>query len=545
MKLSIVIVNYNVRHFLEQCLYSVYQSLAGIEAEVIVVDNNSVDGSEGMIRSKFERVILVVNKQNVGFARANNQGLQLAQGEYVLVLNPDTVVEESTFAKCLSFMDARPEAGSLGPKMIDGKGNFLPESKRGLPTPRTAFYKIFGLTGLFPHSKRFAPYYLGHTSIDATQEVDILTGAFMLIRKRVLGETGYFDEQFFMYGEDIDLSYRIVKAGYKNYYFPETTIIHYKGESTRKGSLNYVKIFYRAMQIFAQKHFTGKMAESYSLFINLAIYFRAALSLLKRSVVKSIPMILDAAVSYGGCYVLTTRWAMLHFGNRDYYSPGFLSVALSLFVFILLLGTYFSGGYRSPLNLWKACRGIAYGAIVVLVVYALLPSDYRFSRAVIVFGTVWALLAIVLVRVLLSTTGYKDYQLDLKKKRRFAIVGLDDEATRVEQLLRMSNITDGYIVHVSPGASIPSEYYSGNIDQLRDVIAIHSIDEVIFCARDVASKTIIENMKMLTDTRVNFKIASPDSISVIGSNSTHTAGDLYVVNINLLHPKAPSGKHIF
>ncbi len=246
MKLSVIIVNYNVEHFLEQCLYSVRRAMQGIEGEVFVVDNNSVDGSLKMLAEKFPEVKVIANKDNVGFSRANNQAIRVSTGEYVLLLNPDTVVEDDTFSKCLAFMDAHPDAGGLGVKMVDGKGNFLPESKRGLPTPAAAFYKMFGLAKLFPHSKRFAHYYMGHLSDDETNEVEILAGAFMLMRRATLDKVGLLDETFFMYGEDIDLSYRITQGGYKNYYFPETRIIHYKGESTKKTSVNYVLVFYKA-----------------------------------------------------------------------------------------------------------------------------------------------------------------------------------------------------------------------------------------------------------------------------------------------------------
>ncbi|NTV84731.1 MAG: glycosyltransferase family 2 protein, partial [Bacteroidales bacterium] len=220
MKLSVVIVNYNVIHFLEQCLSSVRRASENLEVEVFVVDNNSVDGSVKMVREKFPEVILIDNKDNTGFSKANNQAIRLSKGEYVLLLNPDTVVEDDTFSRIIAFMDAHPDAGGLGVKMIDGKGNFLPESKRGLPTPTVAFYKIFGLSAFFPKSKVFGKYHLGYLDENQTNPVDILSGAFMLLRKSVLDKIGLLDETFFMYGEDIDLSYRILKAGYQNYYFP-------------------------------------------------------------------------------------------------------------------------------------------------------------------------------------------------------------------------------------------------------------------------------------------------------------------------------------
>jgi GT2 family glycosyltransferase len=229
MDLSIIIVNYNVQFFLENCLNSVFQAIHNIEAEVIVVDNNSVDGSLKMLKEKFPEVKLIANKDNLGFSKANNQAIKEAKGEIVLLLNPDTVVEENTFEVCLEIFKNKPKVGGLGLKMLDGKGNFLPESKRGLPTPSVAFHKIFGLSALFPKSKIFNKYHLGYLSKDEDHEIEILSGAFMMIRKKVLDEIGLLDELFFMYGEDIDLSYRITQNGYINWYTSKTSIIHYKG----------------------------------------------------------------------------------------------------------------------------------------------------------------------------------------------------------------------------------------------------------------------------------------------------------------------------
>ena len=306
MKLSIIIVNYNVKYFLEQALLSVRKAILPIEAEVFVVDNNSVDDSVEMVKEKFPEIHLIENKSNPGFSTANNQAIKLAKGEYVLLLNPDTVVEENTFEKCIDFMDAHPDAGGLGVKMIDGSGKFLPESKRGFPSPFVAFCKTFGLSSIFPKSKTFNRYHLGFLDENKTHEVDVLAGAFMMLRKSVLDEIGLLDETFFMYGEDIDLSYRIVQAGYKNYYFTDTTIIHYKGESTKKGSLNYVKVFYNAMIIFAKKHFKGEKATLFILMLHLAIYFRAFLTLVSNFFKQIYLPLLDAGVMLIGCLLYTS-----------------------------------------------------------------------------------------------------------------------------------------------------------------------------------------------------------------------------------------------
>jgi O-antigen biosynthesis protein len=305
-------------YFLEQCLNAVLAASKTLKVQVFVVDNNSVDGSVEMVQTKFPNINLIANKDNVGFSRANNQALAISDARYLLLLNPDTVVEEDTFSKVVSFMDEHPDAGGLGVRMVDGKGRFLPESKRGLPTPMVAFYKIFGLSKIFPKSKRFGRYNLGFLSEFDINEVDVLSGAFMLMRKETLEKVGLLDETFFMYGEDIDLSYRIQQGGYKNYYFPETKIIHYKGESTKKSSVNYVFIFYKAMVIFAKKHFSQNNAKLFSFAIHLAIYMRASLSIIRRFIERISFPAADLAVSLSGLYFLADRWILLDIKFPDF-----------------------------------------------------------------------------------------------------------------------------------------------------------------------------------------------------------------------------------
>ena len=299
-KLSVIIVSYNVCYFLEQALLAVRKALAEVEGEVFVVDNNSNDHSAAMVQRRFPEVKLIRNDTNLGFSKANNQAIALAEGQYILLLNPDTVVREDTFRTCLEFMDSHPEAGGLGVHMLDGQGNFLPESMRGLPTPAVAFYKITGLTALFPRSRVFGRYYLGYLDAGQVQEVDVLAGAFMWLRRESLQQTGLLDESFFMYGEDIDLSYRLQKAGYKNYYLPHTQIIHYKGESTRRGSINYVYLFYRAMSVFVKKHFAGRQALFFTGLIHFAIVGRALLSLGARLAIRFLPFQSNSGRGYRG-----------------------------------------------------------------------------------------------------------------------------------------------------------------------------------------------------------------------------------------------------
>ncbi|MCF8380235.1 MAG: glycosyltransferase [Bacteroidales bacterium] len=531
MDLSIIIVNYNVKYFLEQCLHSVYKAIEHIEAEVFVVDNNSVDGSCSMVTDKFPWVKLIENKVNQGFSKANNQALELASGEFCLLLNPDTLVEEDTFLKCLNFMRNHKDAGALGVHMIDGRGNFLPESKRSLPTPSVAFYKIFGLSRVFPRSKLFSKYHLGNLSKDENHSVEVLSGAFMFIRSLVLKKTGYLDENFFMYGEDIDLSYRIILEGYKNYYFSETSIIHYKGESTKKSSVNYVLVFYNAMIIFARKHFTKKNARYFSILINMAIYFRAGLSILKRSIQKVYQLVLDFALIFAGFYFLTPFWEHYKFGSIDYYPPEYLRMIVPLYITIWIISLYYSGAYEKPIKFWNIFKAHLIGTLIILVLYALLPENLRFSRALILLGSVWAFLALIIPRLLLSLSGIKDYQFAGNRRKRLIIVGFNKEAERVSKILEKTRINPEIVGFVSPGNK-PEKTSLGTENQLLEIVAIHKIDELVFCSEDIHSSNIIRNMTLLNDFQLEYKIAPPESLSIIGSNSINTEEDLYLIYFN-------------
>jgi GT2 family glycosyltransferase len=541
MDLSIIIVNYNVRYFLEQCLYSVEQAKEklheeGYDAEIFVVDNNSVDGSVGEVRRKFPHVRLIENSENAGFSKANNQAIVQSSGRFILLLNPDTVVEEDTFLKCIEFMDLHPDAGALGVKMIDGKGAFLPESKRALPTPEVSFYKMFGLSSLFPTSTRFGKYNLGYLDNDKTHIVDVLAGAFMFIRKKTLEKTGNLDETFFMYGEDIDLSYRITKAGYLNYYFPGTTIIHYKGESTKKGSLNYVKMFYQAMIIFAGKHFSSKKARSFSLLINMAIYFRAALSVTRHFAGRIYRPLLDGIMIYMGYLFALPLWEEVMFKRVDYYPPVFIQVVVPGYILIWLISLYYSGGYDKPMRPLSFLKGHLVGTLIILVIYALLPMEWRFSRALIFLGSLWAIIGTMGIRVLLYLAGVSDYQIDLNRQKRIVIIGMKDEAQRVSELLMETQARPEIVGFVSTSSGMPpgkmNPDFIGHIDQLDEIAAINRVDEIVFCSKDLSSRSIIRIMTRLIGSSVDYKIAPPESLSVIGSNSTNTSGDLYTIHFN-------------
>ena len=548
MKLSVIIVNYNVQHFLEQCLHSVRKASRDVTTEIFVVDNNSVDGSVQMVKAKFPEVQLIENKKNTGFSFANNQAMRIAKGEYVLLLNPDTVVEEDTFEKVITFMDVHPEAGGLGVKMLDGKGNFLPESKRGLPTPAVAFYKIFGFSRLFPRSKTFGRYHLGFLDKDKTNEVEILSGAFMLMRKTALDKVGLLDETFFMYGEDIDLSYRLILAGYKNYYFPETRIIHYKGESTKKSSVNYVFVFYKAMVIFAQKHFSQNNAKLFSLLINFAIYLRAGAAIIIRFL-KSIALpAFDFGLMMAGLILIKDYYAKnIKFIDGGSYSNVLIGIAFPAYILVWMFTIYLSGGYDKPIRLFRIIRGVLVGTGIILIIYSLLPEAYRFSRALILLGMGWVLLSYLISRLTFHVTGLKSFNLNPDKSKRIAIIGNQEEFERVNGLLKQTSIYTSFLGFISAdGNGNNHSEYVGNIDQIEEVIEIYKINEVIFCSRDISSQGIIDYMHTLVSANVDFKIAPPESLSIIGSNSIDTAGDLYIIDVNSIgKPKNKRNKRLF
>ncbi|MCX6325932.1 MAG: glycosyltransferase family 2 protein [Bacteroidia bacterium] len=282
MELSVIIVSFNVRDFLKQCLLSVKKASENIDCEIFVVDNNSTDDSRVMVEQEFPEVILITNRVNSGFSVANNQAIKLAKCRFILLINPDTRVEYDTFTKCINFMNDHPDAGAMGVRMVNGEGRFLPESKRALPTPKTAFFKIFGLSFLFPESRLFNRYYMSHIDSFETSKTEIISGAFMFIRLEALIKTGLLDEDFFMYGEDIDLSYRLLQAGYNNYYYPDTQIIHFKGKSTGKNNITDILHFYKAMRIYVRKRAEEGKFNSWYFLIILAIYFREGLAHLNR-----------------------------------------------------------------------------------------------------------------------------------------------------------------------------------------------------------------------------------------------------------------------
>ena len=565
VKLSVVIVNYNVCYFLEQALLSVRRAVEklGQPVEVFVVDNNSADGSVAMVKARFPEVVLIANRDNPGFSKGNNQALRRATGQYQLLLNPDTVVEEDTFRACCAYLDAHPACGGLGVKMLDGQGRFLPESKRGLPTPAVAFYKMFGLARLLPKSRTFGRYHLGFLSPDETHEIEVLSGAFMLLRKTALDAVGLLDEDYFMYGEDIDLSYRLTQGGWKNVYFPGTRIIHYKGESTKRTSVNYVFVFYRAMVIFARKHFAPGRAGLFSGLINAAIWLRAGAAVGERLVVRAAPLLLDAGLIWLGVYFLKTYWEHNHKFAPGAYPPQYMLVAVPVYILVWLTSAYLSGAYDPPVRTSRVVRGIFVGTLLISAASNFLDA-WRFSKALIILGGAWAVAALLGRQLLAHFLKYRDFRLSERRQKNIAIVGSGPESRRVRQLLEAAGVQARVIGYVSvgveppvpaaPAAAVPLSPFAhsagealGELRQLADIIRLYALDELIFCGKDLPASQIIALMLSLPAAPpVAYKILPEDSQYIIGSSSKDAPGDYYTLDIalNLYQPRQARTKRL-
>ncbi len=531
MKLSVVIVNYNVKHFLEQCLRSVEKASAVLDVETFVVDNNSVDGSMDMVNALFPNVKSIINHENVGFSKANNQAIRISKGEYVLLLNPDTIVPENCFKDVINFMDTTPLAGACGVKMVDGQGNFLPESKRGLPTPEVALYKMIGLNKVFPKSKKFGKYHLGYLPENETNEVEILAGAFMFMRKTALDKVGLLDETFFMYGEDIDLSYRIIKGGYKNYYFADTSLIHYKGESTKKLSVNYVKVFYKAMVIFAEKHYKGRNKRSFKFLINSAIYARAAVTLAVNFIKKFWLPIFEIVLIFISMYWLKGYWEEHIKRDNEVYPPEMLTIHIPYYTLSWVVSLWFIGSYKSRYDFGKLVRGILVGTAIISIVYGLLPDSLRFSRGIILFGTVVVLTVLLVWRSLFHFIKYKTFDFSQRNSTKSILVGSATKWGKVTNLLKSydKNYQQiGFVTHQKED----HKNWLGTTAQLNEIVSIYGINEIIFSSESISTEQTLEWMNKI-GPEVNYFTIPANSDFVIGSQSKNANGLYFGEQIEL------------
>jgi len=540
LKLSIVIVNYNVKEFLTQCLDSIFKSQTQYDYEVIIVDNSSKDSGRDQICATFEHIIWVENIENVGFGRANNQGFSLAKGVYTLILNPDTVLQEDTIEKCVSYLIAHPKVGGLGIKGIDGSGQFLPESKRALPTPLVALWKITGLSSIFPKSSVFARYHLGHLSPEENHEVDILVGCFMMIPTKLLLSVGGFDPQYFMYGEDIDLSYELQKTGHKNIYFSESQIIHYKGESTKRGSLNYVRMFYKAMVLFAKKQFTGSSAAAYSLLIYLGIYLRAALAIAARLGKSTLTPLLDAVVLYAILNTIKSYWEQNHrFIHGGSYPDLYTYTIQGSYVLAWLFGLWLSGVYFKNNRPIVMVRSMIATTLILGFFYGLLPEELRFSRALLMLGALGGLSAMLGWRAVLSVVSGKSMFEGAPKQPRILFFGAKSSKIALDDILHASGITPSFYWEEEP--KFDDEDW---LLKLKALVHLHRINELIVDISQVSNQRLIGILTSLGE-QTSVKSLLPENKYIIGSDSSLTQGETYRKSQQTADPQYLRQRRVF
>ncbi|MFN8296258.1 MAG: glycosyltransferase [Chitinophagales bacterium] len=531
MKLSIVIVNYNVRYFLEQTILSVLKSVVNFEYEIFVVDNNSTDDSLKMLEQKFPAVHIIANKENVGFSKANNQAIRMADGEYILLLNPDTIIQEDTLQKCINKMESDATIGGLGVKMYDGAGNFLPESKRGFPSPLAAFAKMSGLAKVFPKSKTFGQYHLSFLNRDQSHEVNVLSGACMFLRKSVLDKVGLLDEDYFMYGEDIDLSYRIKQAGFKNYYFADTSIIHFKGESTKKGSLNYIKVFYNAMIIFANKHVTGTRGKILKLLLNIAIYIRAFLAIVQKvSTPFALPLI-DAVSMTTVLYVLHLLWEnVIKREEQVIFPETFFYINIPMYVTIWLLLMWFFGVYNKTTKWRRLIVGLTTGTLVIAIAYAFFPNFLRTSRGVIVSAFVINCICLSLYRLLWYFANGTLHTF-ISDEKKYIIISGEQEAKTIAAQLQQSNGKYKYLGFISIKNGLNATKNLGSIENLNDILDAYKPNDILFSTEELSTQFIIDTMSKIKEP-VAFRLVTKNN-TIISSTSKNTSGEIYSFDINL------------
>ena len=459
------------------------------------------DESVEMVRDKFDWVHVIANQDNVGFSKANNQAIKISKGKYVLLLNPDTVIEEYTFKKVCDFINKTPDAGGLGVKMIDGKGLFLPESKRSLPTPTVSFYKIFGLSSLFPKSEKYGKYHLVYLDKDKTHEIDVLSGAFMLMRRSALDKSGLLDEEFFMYGEDIDLSYRIKQSGYRILYYPETQIIHYKGESTKKSSVNYVKVFYNAMIIYVKKHYNGRTASFFVLMLSMAIYFIAGISLVRRLWDRLKYPIVDAGLILANLHGAKWLWGRYYYNDVEYYAgtPMYANLVVYTLIWVLCLAIY--GHYSKVSNAKSLLRGVSIGTILILVIYALLPLAYRSSRAVLLMGAAATLIICWITTLLWNRSIRRKWTLSRNPKLNVLIAASELSTAYIKEMILKSSGNLQLIGNVSIDEKLQSEKTVGSIDNLVQIAQEYEVDEIVFSSKDMNYHDIMSLLLSITGSK--------------------------------------------
>ncbi len=535
--ISIIIVNYKVKEYISNLLNSISKAKNDLNLEVFVVDNNSQDGSIEYLRSRFPDVIYIENEENVGFGKANNQAIHLAEGKYCLIINPDTLVSEDTFSTMVKHMDKNPMCGAVGCKILNPDGTFAPESKRSVPTIWSSFTKALGLSTIFSESKIFGEYYLNWIDEDESAKVPVLSGSFMFWRTDVLKKLGGFDERFFMYGEDIDLCYRIEETDYHINYEPTTSIIHYKGESSRKGDLRYIKIFNKAIYQFFDKHHSSNYSFLFKVFVYSAIWIRALLSLITSNLrmigfIASDLVLLNVSVILG--FLIRFEFSYEVMTNIQNLKFLWINLLASLiYVFSGSIMDLFRSKTEHISNQIKAIAA-SYAGVAFITFFV---RDYAFSRLALIYGGIAALLMMLLFKVLQINLSKTDSKVTGKLKRlRVLLVGEINDTNEIKTKIH-SRPDWNYEVIGTISVNEKTEESLGELPQLRDLIKAYHIDQVFFSLKSISYKDMLRQISILQNEGVLFKLV-PDSMDfILGKSNVEYLESIPLVEVDFGYSK--------
>lgn len=537
-ELSVIIVNYNVKEFLEQALVSLKRALTGILSEIIVVDNASSDGSATLIREKFPEAKTIENSKNLGFAKASNQGLCAATGQYLVLLNPDTIVQEDTFSRMLDFFRAHPDTGMLGCKILNPDGSLQLACRRSFPTPWVAFTRLSGLSYVFPKTKLFGKYNLTYLDPDTSSEVEAISGSLMMISRDVLQEVGYLDESFFLYGEDLDWCYRIRERGWKVRYFSGTQIIHFKGESSKRAEFDQLTVFYRAMSLFVKKHFKQKYIFMPYWFLWVAVWIRAGFSVLTK-LIKAVSVPFTDLMLLCVCLTASVYLRFGSFSHLESFIPVIAAYALIWIFMLIYFGCYDGNKFSTA----KAALAIVIG-FLLNTSFTFFFKQYAFSRAVILFGGGLSLLSIPgwrLAAKMLPRLGIGPFKGTLGKTllaRNTVVVGEPESGQKLIKKLN-SQVDSGYNViglvdinGLSTGRRHDGVEVLGSLKDLNSIIRDNKIKDVIFSTPQLSYDRILDLISRSGDYRVNFKLVPSNLDVIVGKASIDKIDDLPLLDID-------------
>ena len=549
MDLSIITVNYNVKEFLQNLIHSIHKAAQNLTYEIIIVDNASSDGSVEFITEKFPEVNLIANDKNLGFGKANNQALKIAKGKYILLINPDAIVSEDTFTKMISFFESHPSVGLAGCKILNPDGTLQLACRRSFPGPWTSFCKVTGLSNLFPNSRLFARYNLTYKDENQSYEVDAISGSFMMMKREVYEKTSGFDEDYFMYGEDLDLCYRIQQAGYKVYYVHETQIIHYKGESTRRSSLDETKFFYDAMHLFVKKHLSSSLLVQFIL--RTAIGIRKILSFLGKRKLVFLAMLLDFIFFDLSLFISESIYQSVRTwkGFPQFSFP--IVYTIPAFAYVLVAAAY--GVYkRDSLSVLRTLAAIL-TSFFILSSLTFFFKDFAYSRAIVIITYLLLFVILVLWRVILKLGFKVGVNKDVYSSRKTLIVGINAAAVKIADTLKTKQMdyhTITGLISLTPkdiGSKFGEWEVLGSIENIIKVIREKNIDEVIFSPQELSYSQMMSVVSACQNENTEFKIIGNNLDFLVGKASVSVLDEIPLIGIkyNITSPAMKFFKAVF